>query len=725
MNRIVLSGCTPEPLLRYLKGLGIFRLLALGPDPGVRADWSGDRLTLTTQLDRDGLVAFFLREYRPTPVVAPWNGGSGFWDSKAAGQAVKQVETSTTPRLEPYRQAIAVARATAGRLHISKQTLQKDKQAKSQFLRELRSVMPDEALEWLDATTVIADEAARFAPVLGTGGNDGNLDYSANFMQRLADVLLLQEGGKRKGGEGRSQAWLEDALFAEGRPALADAALGQYHPGGVGGPNATSGFEGASLVNPWDYILMVEGLLVLAGATARRLGSDSRARAAFPFTVSTTAAGMGTLTDQEEASSRAEIWLPLWQNPASFADVQRLFSEGRAQVGRRQARTGLDFARAVAGLGVDRGIEAFQRYGFMQRNGLAYLAVPLGRLHVQEQPRVRLLDEAEVWIAQFQRLAGEQETGTLKAAANRIERACFAYCEFGGADRLQEVLSALGQAERCLALAPKFHEAIRPLSALSTGWIDACDDGSATFRIAVALASIYDEKVGSLREQLEPVVRQPTGYYAWAGEGSSLVAGGGDLCRTLGAILERRLLEADREGAIPAPVRGRTRVTLADVQHFLTTPGEDQRLFDLLVGLTTLLWDRWQGEKPRLGAGPATPPDLNRTYAVLKLLFMPDDLPGTGDAEPTRIRPEPAIIHRLRSQQVDQAMAVGYRRLWASGLTPLGLRGRQHHDPPAFLHDPAESGRLAAALLIPITGPRPLMDKVLRPAQSREGKGSL
>ena len=78
LNEIVLSGCTPTPLANYLKALGVLRLLSTR-HPETRARWRGDKLVLHTSLSRDGLERFFLDEYEPTPVMAPWNGGSGFY----------------------------------------------------------------------------------------------------------------------------------------------------------------------------------------------------------------------------------------------------------------------------------------------------------------------------------------------------------------------------------------------------------------------------------------------------------------------------------------------------------------------------------------------------------------------------------------------------------------------------------------------------------------------
>ena len=97
--RTRLSGCRPEPLSHYLKGAGVLRILGNQLEGAtVRACWIGDELYLEAPLSAEELVNFFLDQYRPTPVIAPWNGGGGFWDQRAAGEALERVEASTTPR---------------------------------------------------------------------------------------------------------------------------------------------------------------------------------------------------------------------------------------------------------------------------------------------------------------------------------------------------------------------------------------------------------------------------------------------------------------------------------------------------------------------------------------------------------------------------------------------------------------------------------------------------
>lgn len=72
---VELKGCTPEPLMAYLKALGILRLVSEQKDSGARGWWKNDVFWLRSTLDQDALVKFFLEEYAPTPIVVPWSGG--------------------------------------------------------------------------------------------------------------------------------------------------------------------------------------------------------------------------------------------------------------------------------------------------------------------------------------------------------------------------------------------------------------------------------------------------------------------------------------------------------------------------------------------------------------------------------------------------------------------------------------------------------------------------
>ena len=74
-----LTGCSPTPLANYLKALGILRLVAEQSDASARGWWQDEHFCLLTRLSREELHAFFLDEYQPTPIISPWNKGSGFY----------------------------------------------------------------------------------------------------------------------------------------------------------------------------------------------------------------------------------------------------------------------------------------------------------------------------------------------------------------------------------------------------------------------------------------------------------------------------------------------------------------------------------------------------------------------------------------------------------------------------------------------------------------------
>jgi CRISPR-associated protein Csx17 len=58
MPEIALDGCKPEPLMSYLKALGVFRLVGEQPDPAARLSWSGGIAHIESQLGHDDLMTF-------------------------------------------------------------------------------------------------------------------------------------------------------------------------------------------------------------------------------------------------------------------------------------------------------------------------------------------------------------------------------------------------------------------------------------------------------------------------------------------------------------------------------------------------------------------------------------------------------------------------------------------------------------------------------------------
>lgn len=377
-----LDGIRTTPLASYLAGLGLVRVLGQQGPGGVQCWWEGDSLCVDTEVD--DLAGWLVDQYVPTPVLSPWNGGSGFGEKdRNQRQALERLIGLESDRLDPYRAAMeSVVQVLAGR--------SADSVDKLALVRSLRNRAPDALLEWIDAAVIVLEDDLAFPPLLGTGGNDGRLDFSSNFHQRLLDVLDPGAAARL-----RSRNWAVDLLTGSAVQPRSMSAIGQFDPWSAGGKSSTIYGAGESLVNPWQFVLTVEGAMVFASATARRL-SGEKGRAAMPFTVNESSAGSDSGADGEK--SRGEIWMPVWTETLSYPEVRQIFREARASWQGRTATRAAQMYEATKTLGVDHGVDRFVRYGFHERNGLAYVAASLDEVTVRYRPEVLLIAPIETWL---------------------------------------------------------------------------------------------------------------------------------------------------------------------------------------------------------------------------------------------------------------------------------------------------------------------------------------
>jgi len=533
---VVLTACRPEPLAGYLKALGILRLVAEQRDADARGFWRGEHFVLRSQLSRDALVDFLIRDWSPTPVLAPWNGGSGFYpkDNAEAAEAILQ---SNDARLRVFAQSIRIAREFVGSRGWSERPADENKAA---LIAAMRALLPDAALAWLDAAVVLGDDRLLFPPLLGTGGNDGRLDFSNNFQQRVAEVI-----------DSPSRSDLENALFGTLTTHRYKGTMGQFQP------------AAKARTNPWDFVLLIEGALFFAGAATRRF-EGAPVTMAFPFHARS-AGGLATVTDSDEDESRDELWLPLWSAPATEREVRHLFSEGRATVGTglsaRPASSALDFARAVTSLGMDRGIDSFVRVGFHVRNGLAYFATPLGRFSTREVHGARLLDEIDGWYDLFRwKSSSKSAPASVRMARRRLETAMF---EAAGRDAMSPVLIELGQCEQTLAQSLSFAKDafLRPIPILSSAWQRAVAARSVEHRLGACLAARRD-----MRRRLVPL---DAAGRQFADVATERVFASRPLIDNLHALLLREDIEESQGTPLPPPLAERERCSLSDIALFI------------------------------------------------------------------------------------------------------------------------------------------------------------
>jgi len=338
----------------------------------------------------------------------------------------------------------------------------------------------------------------------------------------------------------------------------------------------------------------------------------------------------------------------------------------------------------------------------MVRNGLAYLAAPLGRFYTPDHEaseRVNLanvLFDLDGWLNILRRNASSNRAPSgLATILREVEDTIVDFCQRGGAHDLQDVLIAVGRAERWVA-SSGLREKLGPLSNLTSEWLGYANDNSVEFKLARAMSSILQEpsqQIGPIRWNLEPVATAQR-RLAWDTDSTSFVWTAGDPLRNMLAVLERRCLEVRMNGmeSRHPPLSASYYAQLSDIVSFLSGHVDDQRMADLSLPLSFVRnWHR--STQSELQQVP--PFDLPVAYAAMKLTLLPDEFKCLEFGPGVDIAMEPSMLAMLRAGRVGGAYQVACRRLRASGLRPLS------EDPG--IRDGSEQGRrLAAALLFPL-----------------------
>lgn len=759
-----LSGCSPTPLASYLKALGVLRLLSLASnnvdlqaaDPHVRGWWANEHFHLMTTLGRDSLLHFFLEKYAPSPIIAPWNGGSGFYSKDNKRGFDPLISERVAKRFEVISSAIRSASQIIKRFGLTEKP---DGITKVNLLAALRSEVPDTALDWLDAALVLAGEKAKYPQLLGTGGNDGRLDFTNNFMQRLVARNGLFDASSGAPSEDAARLLLS-SLYDVRTRGLRPVVVGQFAPGPAGGPNASTGFGRAGNVNPWDFVLMLEGCVAFSGSATRRHQSTTAFGASFPFTVRAVGAGGGSVGVEDEQNARAEFWAPLWSRPTRFLEINALLSEGRAVLNGRTARDGLDFARAVTGLGTSRGFSQFERFGFFMRSGKAYFATPISRAATERSTGSRLLADLDTggWLDRVRQVGRQkEESAAARNAIKQLEDALFELVAPSTSSiRIERVLVAIGRVAAWLAVSPKGRDTVgMPPPMLSSAWMREGDDGSAEFRVAAALAGLglplgthteasgleqgahegggRDSSIGGESSDVAPdtpqrlqaappmamhfapvdekqfASRRKTRRWATDTASAMMTWGVGSLVSNLISVLERRLVDMNMRGLADKPLAGATTAGLGDVATFLSGDFDDSRCSALLRGL---IWAS-PAQLPRRERKAGDFTTVPFAYSALKPLFVPNkSLRRVGALAPAEQMPvPPGLVARLRvagddlnGQQTNDAVQTALARTRASGLaSPFNDALSGARVAGSRVGAGVRPDRLAAALLIPIS----------------------
>lgn len=645
-----LKGCSPAPLAHYLKALAVLRLIAEQADLQARGWWEGERFRIATILSQEELEAFFLLQYEPTPMVAPWNGGTGFYPKdKTAKGTIQGLLSHTSVRFDPYKRAIKAAQDLVGtRKEVP------EKKDKEEFLSQCKFMWRGGHRDAMDAAVVLdSKNKPAYPALLGSGFNDGRLDFTSNFMGRL--LRLFPANGEPAP---ITASLLGDALWKHSSLGMmAKGAIGQFLPGDAGGANSSNAPDGVAISNPWDFILMLEGAMLFKANATRRMGTTQSSRAAAPFAVGAQGAGYASSSAMDE-SARGEQWMPLWSQPMKLDELKHLLGEGRAQLGARSVKEPLDLARAVAQFGTTRGIVAFQRYGYIERNGQANLAVPLGRFLVPEKiiPQLACLDDLDAWFSRLRFTVRDKNASVrFHLVERQLSDALFAVAQHPKEpSRWQSILLALSEVDAVILTGKESNCGTCPR--LRPDWVPAADDGSPEFRLAVAFALQWDEKpFGSIRRHWIPGKNDET---------AAVMKGRNGIDDAI-ALVKRRLIESSQNGQRRLTLRPQIRASAEphDITSLLTGGVDIDRTIALARALMALDARQWLSNPrpPQKAQGKDYPDDA---WLVIRLATLPWPLP-----DGRNIGTDPAILRRLESGDAAEAFELALRRLRAVGIT--------------------------------------------------------
>jgi CRISPR-associated protein Csx17 len=570
------------------------------------------------------------------------------------------------------------------------------KALKAAVIPDCRRLWRGPHAEWMSAAVVL-DEAGlpNWPSLLGTGGNDGNLDFTNNFMQQLGQIFAVdtEQGEPRAGAE----ALLANALWSAPSNGLKSASVGQYLPGSAGGPNSSTGFDSGNLLNSWDFVLMMEGTVVFSSRATRRLAPEESLRASAPFTVRSHASGYSS--PGAEKAQRGEQWMPIWSRPATKAEVAALFGEGKVQLGRQTANRPIDAARAISRLGVARGIDSFTRFGYLERNGQSTLAVALGRILVPQraEKHARLVDDLAPWLDRLQRVAREKTAAARLVQAER--KLSDAVLNALTHDHTQERWQAILRAGVAMEYIQAGGTGIKagPMPKLRPEWVAAINDNSVEFRLALALGSAaagYSKTaraIDPIRHHwlpLEPGQRQFKITDKRLQRDTRVVMYGRDLLADCAAVAQRRLIEAEQTGQrrLPMIAADGCSAHLGDLAVFLGGDVDFSKLHDLSRAFMAIDWNSWHSDLAPQRNRTDVQPD--EAWLMLRLACLPWRM-----SRNLTIPAEPGLLRRLIAGDSSGAVEIARRRLRSAGIrAPLqvGFCG-------------AETARLwAAALAFPI-----------------------
>jgi CRISPR-associated protein Csx17 len=576
---------------------------------------------------------------------------------------------------------------------------------KEELISNCRRLWRGPHAEWLSSAVVLDEEGSPNWPsLLGTGGNDGNLDFTNTFMYQIGELFDLQSADGKPKTE--SHRLLQHGLWYEAINNLKSTPIGQFMPGSAGGFNSSTGISGAPFINPWDFVMMMEGAILFSARTTRRLSPNETTHASAPFAIRAHATGYGSTG--EEKSQRGEQWMPIWSRPSTQSDVSAMFGEARLQLKRNLASRPIEAVRAITRLGTVRGISSFVRFGYLERNGQSTLAVPLGRIEVRSHPFSHLIDDLASWMDRIQLRARDSYASSRLKVAERLLSDSVLNALTKDEQRNSNPLLWQSVLEACVEIESLQRNGTAidagPIPSLNPAWIKAIGDG-VEVRLALALASAaagYTHngwQIDPIRAHWLPL--KPGRFAKFNTSDKRLmndprvVISGRDFISDCTAIIKRRIIESEQSSKriLPLTAFPRCGARLDDIAEFIAGTVDDQKVSSLARALMALRWDLLRAEhlpesitSRTISRSKMLPDDA---WLMLRLVHLPRAM-SNGISIPV----EPSIVRLLQSNSADRAIEIAIRRLRSAGIRPPLYFGNA---------DQETANRWAAALVFPLT----------------------
>jgi CRISPR-associated protein Csx17 len=623
--------------------------------------------------------------------------GSSNEEQEELRNEIKTLEELVSPaNRAATKQEAARLKASPGYKRLLAAADRRFKNLKSSLIPDCKKAWRGQHASWMSAAVILEEDGSPEWPsLLGTGGNDGNLDFTNNLMQIFSG--LFDTASANSESRPHAAPLLRNSLWSLPADNLEPNSIGQFQPGSAGGANSTTGPAGDSLVNTWDFVLMMEGSILFSARNTRRLEPNAVSRASAPFAIRAHAAGFNS--PGKEKAQRGEQWMPIWNRPVTLRDLACMLQDGRLQLGRKTVNRPVDAVRAISRLGVTSGIESFVRFGYLERNGQSTLAVPLGRIAVRQHPGSFLIDDIAQWVDRLERQARDSNSPGRLAHAERIltDAVMAALTHDDTPERWQEVLRSAVAIESLQANGTAIDAG--PIPPLNPDWIHAIGfDRFPEVRLAVALgsaAAAYSRD----RRAFDPVRHHCLPLQRGARKFNTsdkrlvndprVVVSGRDPLADCSAIVQRRLIEAAARGQRRLPLTSPygCGARLSDLDLLLAGHVNLQLTVELARGLMAIKWDKFDFKQLPMVRGTFNHA-IPEAWLAIRLACLSDALP-TGQKIPAEGR----MVARLISGDGATATQIAIQRLRSAGIRP---------PLQAAFTDQATARLWAAALVFPL-----------------------